>query len=351
MPFSQFQVLKEIVPFVDSLTPVEIKMLERDPYLQVLQTSGPVEPETWRLLNQNLFAKRPEIKLRVYGYYPAVCDLSFLPLLSNVRHFAADCLTDVGGVEYLSSLTNIESLSIGVDSLKSFNFLSELPEDSLQQLTLGATKSKLPSLDVIERFKNLKTLYINGHQKKIEVISSLSSLEVLTLRSVSPENLDFIRNLRGLWSLAIKLGGIQDFSALEGLNQIKYLELWQIRKLSDIRFISEMLGLQFIFLQALCNVISIPDLSQLAALRRIYLEDMKGLKDITALTSASSLEELIHVSARGMNPEDYEGVLKMKSLRKATVGFGSLKKNESFREIAAKNNVEIYEHTPFNYTE
>jgi len=338
---------KERVNFEEPLTLREIELLERDPYLQVLQTYSPVESKTWQLLNENLFARRHDVELRVYGVYSSICDLSFLKQLVNVRHFTADCLMKAVGIEYLAELVNLESLGVGIYDLNDFNFLANLPKDKIRKISLGATKSKQPRLDLLERFQNLNVLYIEGQQKDIEVISSLTRLEDLTLRSISPAGLSFVQNLQNLWSLDIKLGGIRDISALEGLNQIKYLELWQVKGLSDINVISTMLGLQYLFLQSLRNVYSIPDLSKLTALRRIYLENMKGLKDISLLSSAPSLQEFIHVSATGMEPEDYEGLLKLSSLKKVSVGFGSTKKNCTFRALAARYGISEYEHNTF----
>ena len=103
-----------------------------------------------------------------------------------------------------------------------------MPGD-LRKLTLEATKSKRPSLAPLQRFHSLSRLYLEGQQKDIEVLSKLKSLEELTLRSISTGGLDFISNAASLWSLDIKLGGIADLSAIEGMEQIKFLELWQVR--------------------------------------------------------------------------------------------------------------------------
>ncbi len=349
MPLALNRYSIERVDFDGILSPDEIDLLAGDSNLRVLQTSSQPDAQTLRLLNESLFARRNEVEFRVYGFYRTVCDLTFLSQMGNVRHFAAD-LMNAKGIEYLAELRNLESLSVGIFNLDNFDFLERLPKEKIRKLFLGATKSKRPSLELLDRFQNLKILYIEGQQKKIEVISTLAALEDLTLRSISARGLPFLKNLHHLWSLDIKLGGIRDLSALEGLNQIKYLELWQVKGLSDIKVISTMLGLQFLFLQSLRNVVSIPNLSKLKALRRIYLENMKGLKDITMLSSAPALEELIHVSALGMKPEDYEEVLKKDSLRKSSVGFGNDKKNSTFRELSARHGVDQYEPCAFSFT-
>jgi hypothetical protein len=225
-----------------------------------------------------------------------------------------------------------------------------LPAEQIRDLFLGATISKRPSLGLLERFKNLKVLYIEGQQKEIEVISCLASLEDLTLRSISSAGLDFILSLPKLWSLDIKLGGIRNLSALAGLSQIKYLELWQVKGLSDLTPISSMFGLQYLFLQSLRNVTCIPNLSRLTHLRRVYLENMKGLTDVAPVASAPALEEFVHASAIGMEPRGYEAILTLKSMKEAVVWFGSDLKNNAFRQLAAARGIAEYKHHQFSFT-
>ena len=95
------------------------------------------------------------------------------------------------------------------------------------------------------------------------MLSRLAVLERLTLRSISTDDLRYIGDLKQIWSLEVKLGGIKDCSAIEGKECLKYLELRQIRGLRDLRVISSLSGLQYLFLQALRNVIAVPDVSKL----------------------------------------------------------------------------------------
>jgi hypothetical protein len=336
--------------FDGSLTAADVASLADDPQLRVLQTSSSVDARTWLLLNENLFAVRADVELRVYGFYSSVCDLSFLRLVENVRHFSADCLMHAKGVEHLESLKNLRSLSIGIFDLDSFDFLRDLPTGQIQSLSLGQTQSKRPRIDVLQDFKALKTLYIEGQQNGIEAISSLANLEDLTLRSITAKELAFLRPLTRLRSLDIKLGGTRNITDLAGLDSIQYLELWQIKGFSDLSAISAMPGLQYLFLQSLRNVTAIPDLSKSIALRRIFLENMKGLKDFSAIATAPALEEFIHTSALGLAPEDYTQILAMKTLKKAGVWFGSDKKNQAFRALANKYGIEEYKHHPFSFS-
>ncbi len=322
------------VTFVHSLTSAEVKALVADPRVETIQTATPVDTATWELLDFELFSKRPEIELRVYGYYSADWDLSFLPRLRNLRRLSVDSLIAAKGHEHLSSIQDIESLAVGIYGLENFDFLAGLPGDRLRKLSLMATKSRRPSLRHVARFHKLKTLYLEGQRKDIEVIAQLSGLEDLTLRSVSIDGLDFLKPLNYLRCLDIKLGGIRDLSALNGMEGIRYLQLWCVRGLCDLSVISSMCGLENLFLQALRNVYSLPDVSKLTALRSVHLEDMKGIKDISPLALAPALEELIHLQASGMHPSQYVELLKSKTLKRLLVLFGSLKKNKELLDLA-----------------
>jgi hypothetical protein len=321
--------------FEGELTRTEIEQLVRNPSVKVVQceVKHPVKPATWDLLNDRFFAQRPDVELRLWG---GVCDLSFLHRVRNVRCFSADCLRQVEGIEHLKTLVNLEALSIGVYHLESFDFLEVLPA-GIKDLSLALTKSKKPRLDALSRFGSLQKLYLEGQENGIQVLSKLSSLEEITLRSIGTENVEYIASLPKLWRLDIKLGGIRDFSSIENKQSIKYLELWQVRGLSDLSFISSLTGLQYLFLQSLRNVTAIPDLSKLTMLRRLYLENMKGLKDVSAIAQAPALEEFRHASAQNIEPERYEGLLSSPTMRSVRVGFGSQKKNDAFADLAKRN--------------
>lgn len=349
MPLARTRTSRERIDFHGSLSPKEVDALVVDPELQVLQTSSSVEPDTWDLLNSALFARRNDINLRVYGFYSSVCDLSFLPRLRNVQRFSADCVMKAKHVESIAALPNLKSLSIGIYNLESFDFLDAIQPDGINELSLGATKSKKPSLASLARFVHLRRLYVEGQQKDIGVISRLAGLEDLMLRSITVAGLDFLCGLKHLWSLDIKLGGTHNLEALEGMSGIKYLELWQVRELKNIAVVSTMFGLQFLFLQSLPHIRAIPDLSRLMALRRVYLESLKGLKDISALAKAPAIEELIHVFAQGMEPGQYVDLLKIKSLKRLLVGFGSQKKNQALRDLAAQAGIAVFDNSKFAF--
>jgi hypothetical protein len=299
-------------------------------------------------LNGKFFAARPDVQLRIFGFYSSVCDLNFLWMMDKVQYFSADCLRRVQNIGAITGLPSLRSIGIGVIELEDFAFLADLRPE-LETIYLGATRSRKPSVRLLERFRHLKTLSLEGHRKDLEVVSALLELENLTLRSVSVKDLSFLRSLSKLWSLDIKLGGSNDLQGLAGLENIKYLELWQVRGLANLEPISTLTGLQYLFLQSLPRVAKVPELARLTRLRRIHLENMKGLQNLNALCGAPALEELIHIDARRHDPNDYLCLLKNQTMKALRVGFGGDFKNKTFRAMLEKHQKVWHDCSPFEF--
>jgi hypothetical protein len=202
-------------------------------------------------------------------------------------------------------------------------------------LSIETRESKTPlPVDFIARFKQLRELHIEGPCKGIEVIASLQHLQTLVLRSVSLPDLNFLKGLKKLWSLDIKLGGIKDFTALSKLPNLKYLELWMVKGVSDISFISQMTGLQNLHLESMINTEELPSFKKLKKLRRVRLMNLKGLKRLDNLKTAPALQDFIFTVIHKHQPEDLLPVLKNPKLKSLYVYFPSDKKNIDFGQLA-----------------
>ena len=330
--------LESRVQFESSITSGEIASLREDGSVTVLQTDGPVDAASWRRLDEELFSARPDIQLRIYGHRSQVCDLSFLETMTSVRSFSADCLSRATAVEAIARLPRLKSLTVGIEGLEGFEFLEKVP-DSLEELGLHRTRSRKPGLRHLERFPALQRLLIEGHTRSIEVVSRLESLQQLTLRSISTTDVEYLRHLPRLRSLAIKLGGIRDLGALAGNGSIEHLELWRIRGLSSIDFVPSMKALQSLFLQDLPRLTALPLLGEARKLKRVRLENMKGLERLDPLGEAPALEEFVFASAGHLRPEDLEPVLRNPSLKSASAGFGSTKRNDRFRTLMREHGI------------
>jgi hypothetical protein len=321
--------------FQGAVTSAEIRAVARNREVRLINTSQPASLSTWERLDAELFSRRPDLSLRVSG---SEYDLTFLARLKNVRHFCADGY-DVTGLESIAALQRLESLALRVFHLESFEFLRTIPARHLKSLSLRRTRSTKPSLAPLAHFANLRKVYIEGHHKEIEVIGRLPKLEDLTLRSVTTSGMEYLRPLSHLRSLDIKLGGTKDLSAISGMKSIRYLEIWQVKGLTELDVAGQLSGLQYLFLQSLLHVGRLPSFARSRALRRVHLQNMRGLKDVSSLVSAPSLEELVIFEGERQSPDALEPVLAMRTLKRASCAFGSKQKNARFAELRAKHGV------------
>lgn len=330
------------------VTKADLEKLASNPKTQSIQFSRPLADNEIDLLEKVVFSKRPDISLRVYGHYTLQCDLSFIERIPSLRKVSADCLRNATGIEAVTKLKNLELLGVGIFNLDSFDFLEKI-NSNLKELLLHQTLSKKPKIDCISRFSNLEYLYLEAQQKGIESISELKKLQTIVLRSISTKNIDFLNGLNDLWSVDIKLGGIKNFDALTSLTKIKYLELWQVRDLNDLSFISNLHSLQNLYIQSLKQVTKLPSFDNNISLRKIYLENLKGLTDLTSLRTAPALKEFIYVLAENQQPENILPALENQVIESVFCKFGSDKKNNSFDELARQYNKKEYKYCKFNY--
>jgi len=312
-----------------------LQELVGNPRLEVLQCSVPVDTSVWARLNESFFTARPDVSLRVYGHYSTDCDLSFARYAPNVRHFSADCLMRATNVEAIAEIPRLESLSLGIYDLESFRVLELIP-GTLTSLALGTTKSKKPNLIPLDRFRSLRVLHLEGQSKGIEVLSRLQELEDVTLRSITTPDLGYLAPLKKLWSLDIKLGGIRSFRGIEGKESIKYLEIWQVRELNHVDIIADLPKLQNLFLQSLPLIKSLPQLAKAMFLRRMVLENLKGMQDFSAVEKAPTLEEFALIVGNKQTPDQLLPVLRNANVRRVSAHFGSDRKNEAFTRLAEK---------------
>lgn len=326
----------------------ELIELAENPNASMLQFADPLTEIEINYLEKFVFSKRPDIMLRVYAHYSNECNLSFIEKIPSLRRFSADCLTEAKGIENVIKLKSLEILSVGIYLLDNFDFLNEI-NPSIKSLYLYSTKSKKPKIHSIARFTELEELYLEGQENGIEEISKLKKLKEIVLRSISTNNLDFLIGLNNLWSVDIKLGGIKSFDSLEKLPNLKYLELWQIRGLSDLSFISNIGTLQLLKIESLSNVEKFPNLKKSVNLRRISVENMKKLNDFKSLKYAPSLEGFVLSDGSSQKFESLIPVLENPNLKQISCYFGSSKRNQQFLEIVSQYGKKEFERSKFIY--
>jgi hypothetical protein len=337
--------------FDDAVTAVDLEQLADRPAVRTLQRSAPVPDSIWPLLNDAFFSRRPDVELRVYGHYSTDCDLSFARRMTNVRRFAADCLVQATNVDALAEMPQLDALSLGIYELRDFGVLERVPS-TLTTLSLAATRSNGPRLDVLRRFTSLKTLYLGGQIDGIEVLGELGTLEDVTLGCLPTPDLSYLAALTRLRSLDIKLGAVRSFEGIEGRASLEHLALWQIPELDIAAMLRSLPGLQSVFLQSLAWMRGLPDLRACGALRRVVLHSMKGLRDFSAVEGAPVLEEFALVQGRWQQPEQLMPVLRSRTIGRVHASFGAAHHDREFMRLRDAHHMHDWDpSTPFRYRE
>lgn len=235
----------------------------------------------------------------------------------------------VDNLEYLRFFKNHHRFEIDIFSLRDFDGLRHLA-DGLESLFFGATKATL-DLSFLQRFKGLRELHLEGHRKNAQVLSILTNLEYLSLRSVTLKDLSFLLPLHKLLDLEIRLGGTKNLQPLGEIGTIRYLHLWKILGLSDLSPVANVTTLQNLFLQALPRVTRLPELTHCKLLRRIVLYQMKGVSNLEALSTLTGLRELAILSMPQLTPRSFSPLSALTRLERVDVW---LRNKEKHREIS-----------------
>jgi hypothetical protein len=310
----------------------EIRALASDKTIRCLQFFDRPDESVWERLNEGFFKRRPDVCLRVYGFADDEHDLRFCAKMTAVRNFTVE-LGFASGLESIAAMKELKSLSISMYDPECAEILRHVSTGLTSISISGGPAARLLDLGVLARFGSLRKLYLERHKKGISVLAELGTLEDLTIRNITLKSLDMLRELPALWSLNIKLGGTKNLAALEGLTNIKYLELWKIAGLTAIGVISTLTGLQFLFLQELRQIRALPSLAALCRLRKVHLETMNSLKDIQSLLDAPNLEDITHIANTTIPVEDYASILKKATLKRIHVGFCADQKNARFAKL------------------
>jgi hypothetical protein len=168
------------------------------PDCHTVQFSSRLSDGDMRLL-ADFLAGYPDVRLRVYGDYGgSIVNLDFLRYFPHPRRFSVDELFHLGDLDGIGHLS-----------------------DGLEELTIGATRSRRFSLRALSRFHHLRTLYLERQQKDIEALGHLTALEDLTLRSITLPDLSALLPLERLRSHDIKLGGTSDLGLLPRIGRLE----------------------------------------------------------------------------------------------------------------------------------
>lgn len=313
-------------------TEADVEALAAEPSLEVLQYSEYNVPsrELLKLLNDRVFALRPDVLFRIYGFHLKEADLSALTFMTDVERLAVDCCSRVSGLSPLGGLSKLRELELDVFELDSFEALHEVRSD-LVLLRLGKTRSKKPDLSVLKWFAALERLALNGQKKNIEVVQELQRLRTVYIQGIPLGDLGFLASLPRLEKLDLGFGGAENLEWLAGLGALKELKLLRIKGLNDLSVLSELKELRLLKIIDQPLIGTLPSLDNLLVLKRVVCDNV-GLKKWDWVLTAPALDELVFLEMQTLTPEDFREMVGRRRPNRLTV---SMKKASANKEIQA----------------
>lgn len=180
------------------------------------------------------------------------------------------------------------------------------------------SSNKNADLGILRDYPNVETLFINGDFANIDDISSLISLNGLTIRLTSDTPLN-----------NLYISGLKRLSVYERLNDgfenlitesLEYLELMEIRKISDLSFVERASGLRKLYLMSLPGVEKLPDFEKMPNLYGLKIYELHKLIDIESLTKSAVRYLAVSLAADKLNGSKIADVLlRMEYLERASM--------------------------------
>lgn len=205
--------------------------------------------------------------------------------------------------------------TIKIDKKETTVDLDGLAADKVKDLRIY-TKNKRANLDFLSEYPNVETLFINGDIGNVDGISELKQLT--DLKMLLPADVDLSKlGVLKLKSLSVYNQINPGFSSLL-TDKLEYLEIMQMRRLSDLSFLENAVGLKKLYLMSLPAVEKFPDFSRLPNLFALKIYELHKLNDIESLIQSAIRFLAFTLAADRLTGTDIaEVLLKMEKLEKA----------------------------------
>jgi hypothetical protein len=244
-------------------------------------------------------------------------------------------------LDFLADFPGLKALSVQVEALQSLEPLS-IAAESLESLSIGGwmEPSKL-SCQPIAQCRKLRSLSLTRLPKDLEAIETLTGLAELSFLGFTFKSLDVLRPLKNLERLWVGFGSVPDIDPIGELSKLKTLEMMKVRNLSELSPLSQIKSLQYLALADMKQVTTMPDCSSLKALRRVYLDTMNGITDLSGLANAPNLEDLIVCESK-IEAEVFDPIIAAPRPKRVTVGLASRKAEAAVEAALGKRAVSVF---------
>ncbi|MBL8515644.1 MAG: hypothetical protein JNM76_01640 [Betaproteobacteria bacterium] len=245
-----------------------------------LQCSRPLSDADCNQLDAFLQA-HPGMFLRIYRAPDSNHEFDFsqlakVPALRNLWIDAnAGDLNDLGPLEHLPR----ELKSLTLDTLAAY---SDKTKDKAKQ-----------NAAVLSRLHALEELTVCGRLKALDFLASLPSLKRLQLWRCKLPSLTGIESMTGLQHLTLRATGAKDLDPVRGAADLKSLEIWDQRNMSDLSPVLGLKHLQRLWLISCGKTLPLPSFESLVSLKVLVIDNLVTAGNLHLIAAASSLRCLI----------------------------------------------------------
>lgn len=167
----------------------EIKLNQDVKYIQI---SKEVPRQILEMINSVILSERSDIQFRVYGFYGAECNLSFLEGLTNVVDLSIGEMRSVNNLDILGKLVKLQRLRVHLDKLDDISFLSNLNSNLISlMLGTGLNNSNL-DIGIIEEFQELESLFLYKINCGYNSLKNMKVLKSLTMNACNIDEFSFL---------------------------------------------------------------------------------------------------------------------------------------------------------------
>lgn len=245
------------------------------------------------LKSLNILAQKFErqLEIRFFGFYGSSFDASILAHIPNVYKLTIDFMEGVDNIDALADMQNLKVLRLGISNLNRPNILSLESLRNLEELSVVKAKRNKIDLSPIESLHELNDFFTCGETSNIEVLSSAKKLKRLGLSSIpKQQSIDFVSQIEGLEKLFMILGGRTSIAEIKAPN-LQSLEIVRVRGLSDLGSIGRFPLLRIFKIEDQIQLQEI-EFNENKELNEVKLLNCKNLKTLRNLEHLSSLEHL-----------------------------------------------------------
>lgn len=154
-----------------------------------------------------------------------ITDLTELQNMTQLTslYFNYNGITEFTGI---SNLTNLRNVSFnGNDLITTENIVSNLPENSLTQLSLE--HNKLVDIVGLNKYSNLQSITLDHNSlTSLSSLNGLPSLQMIRARSNEIDDISGLNNLPSIYDIDLTHNQIVDASTLASLTTLRHIDLY-----------------------------------------------------------------------------------------------------------------------------